>query len=184
MTVDAFVQKLNGLRLTRGGRSRCHKLTEALQATTVECSRGLGRRHRSVLTCGPDVTMEFPCAVVVLPHDDVLALVSNDVTGSKESVPTNFDGCIAVTLHLNCFQTRAREARVDRALPKRTDGRRAPNEVAVCWKELGPWYRSWPAPSRRSGGAAAASTTSSAFRSAAANPHRSRSSRAAGSQRD
>jgi hypothetical protein len=80
--------------------------------------------------------MEFPCVVVVLPHDDVLTLVSNDITSRKKSISANFDGCIAVTLHLNRFQARAREARVDCALPKRTDGRRPANEVAVCWKEL------------------------------------------------
>src|SRR5262245_37267813 len=100
-------------------------------------SSKLGRRHRRRLTCGPDVTMEFPCAVIVLPHDDVLALVSNDITSSKKSISANFDGRIAVTLHVNRFNTRAREARVDRALPKRTDGRRPANEVAVRWKELG-----------------------------------------------
>jgi hypothetical protein len=41
--------------------------------------------------------MELPCAVVVLPHDDVLALVSNGVAGSEKSVSPNLDRRVAVT---------------------------------------------------------------------------------------
>src|SRR5262245_30632808 len=103
--VSPFVGPANGLRVTCGS----------------------GRRRRSRLTCGPNVTMEFPCAVVVFPDDDVLALVSKDITSSKKSISANFDGSIAVTFHVNRFQTRAHEASVDRALPKRTDGRRPAN---------------------------------------------------------
>jgi hypothetical protein len=87
------------------------RICRGLRATRIRnLFNLLGSRHRSWLTCGPNVTMEFPGAVVVLPHDDVLALVSNDITSSKKSVSANFDGCIAVSLHVNRFQVIVGEA--------------------------------------------------------------------------
>jgi hypothetical protein len=65
----------------------------------------LGRLTRccSRLARRPDITMELPGAVVVLPHDDVLALVSHDVGCREKSVSPNFDRRIAVAFNLNRF---------------------------------------------------------------------------------
>jgi hypothetical protein len=43
-------------------------------------------------------------------HDDVLPLISNDLASRKKPVSPNFNGRIAVTLHLNRFQSRVRQA--------------------------------------------------------------------------
>jgi hypothetical protein len=61
--------------------------------------------------------MQLPLAGVVLPHDEVLALVSNGVTGSKKLVSANFNRRLAMGLQLNRFQARTLEAHVDHALP-------------------------------------------------------------------
>src|SRR5574337_941672 len=88
-------------------------------------------RCRRRLACRPDITMQLPYAAVILPHDNVLALVGNGVIGSKKSVSANLDRRIVVNLRLNRFQAFALEAPVDYTLPKCVDGRRATHEVAV-----------------------------------------------------
>ena len=78
--------------------------------------------------------MQFPPTLNLLKDYDVLALVHDPSSLTRQRLPTYFDGGITVALCLDRFQLRRLDPHIHDTLPKCLDSLPAAHHITLRWE--------------------------------------------------